>query len=191
MTKFKSRCIKLVLYPEDETHLNAVHTICNGGYNYALILHDADIWEEADSAFDPERHTVGDKKKEHFHVVLKFQNPIWSSSLAAELGIAENYMMPGHNLNEALTYLIHFGFENKHQYDIECVQGTLLPKLQKLIVDEDEGERVLRIIDMIDSSPSPTYREILIKCCKAGLYGEFRRLGAGVKFLLEERQYEK
>lgn len=190
MAKFKTRNYILLLYPEDSTHCDAFCKLTTNGYNYAYILHNKDVWSENDAAFNPDKHTLGEPKKEHWHFVVTFQNPIWSTSLASELGITDNYIMPAHDLNVALPYLIHFGYDDKAQYDIEDVQGPLVSKLQKMIIDEDEGDRVLRIVNMIDECLCPTYREILIKCCKAGLYGEFRRLGAGVKFLLEER-YEK
>lgn len=191
MAKFKTRNYRLLLYPEDETHCEAFIKLTTNGYNHAYILHNKDKWSENDPAYDPEKHKLGECKKEHWHFVVSFQNPVWSTAFAEELGISDNYLMPAHDFKVALPYLIHFGYADKAQYEIEDVHGPLVTKLQKMIIDEDEGDRVLRIVNMIDESPSPTYREILIKCCRAGLYGEFRRLGAGVKFLLEERYHEK
>lgn len=188
MEKYRSRNFALLLYPEDPTHTACIEKLEQGGYNYAAILHDKDTWSANDSDFDPDKHTDGELKKEHFHVVIKFQNPKYDTGLASELGIARNYIRDIKNLDKALLYLVHEGYPDKYQYDIDEVAGSLKVNLQKLLLDEDEGSRVLRIVEMIDNSPSPTYREILIMACKAGLYGEFRRLGAGVKFLLDERK---
>lgn len=191
MEKYRSRNFALLLYPEDETHLTCIQLLEQGGYNYAAILHDKDTWSVSDPEFDPAKHVDGEVKKEHFHVVIKFQNPKWSTGLAADLGIKENYIRDIKNLDKALLYLVHEGFPDKFQYDIEQVNGPLKVNLQKLLLDEDEGSRVLRIVEMIEESPSPSYREILIKACKAGLYGEFRRLGSGVKYLIDERKQEE
>lgn len=191
MSKFKTRNFKAILYPEDETHLDAISTICNGGYNYALILHDQDTWSENDPSFNPEKHIAGERKKEHFHVVLTFRNPIWSTSLSNELGIADNYLQPAHNIDTALEYLIHFGSNDKYQYDLELVQGPLRTKLEKMLIDETEDDRVQRLIELIENTPSPSYLKLLKASCRAGLYGDFRRMGAfAIKMILEELHLE-
>lgn len=190
MEKYRDRKFCLLLYPEDLTHASAIDRLKTGGYNCAIILHDEDIWTENDPGFDPAKYTIGEKKKPHWHIVLKFQNPRWNNSLAQELGIKPNYLEKCTNLDAALLYLVHEGYPDKYQYDIEKVEGPLKVNLQKLLLDEDEGSRVLRIVELIDNSPCPSYREILVKACKAGLYGEFRRLGSGVKFIIDERLSE-
>lgn len=187
MDKFKTRNFILVLYPDDETHLEAISRICNGGYNYAVIMHDSDVWIAEDPHFDSNKHTVGEKKKEHFHVVLSFRNPVWSTSLASELGIAHNYLRPSHDLNESLLYLIHFGSPSKFQYDLELVTGPLKTRLEKNLIDESEDDRVQRLIELIENTPQPSYLKLLKASCRAGLYGDFRRMGAfAIKMILEE-----
>lgn len=183
MEKVRSRCWVLVLYPDDPTHLDCIQKLQEGGYTYAAIKHDKDIWEDGDS----EEHKAGEPKKEHFHIVLRFNNPRWIDSVADELGIKPNYIEQCRNRDAALLYLVHEGFPNKYQYDVRDVSGPLAVNLHKLLVDDDEGQRVVTIVNMIDSSPGVVrYREILLKACNAGLYGEFRRLGTGVKWLIDE-----
>lgn len=186
--KFRSRNFALLLYPEDPSHLFAIKTLEEGGYNFAYILHNEDIWSDTDPEFDSDKHVLGEKKKEHYHVVVKFLNPKWDSAFAKELGIKPNYIREVKNLDKALLYLVHYGHPDKYQYDLDDVVGSLKINLQKLLRDDDEGSRVLQIVEMIDNSLSVSYRDILVKCCKAGLYGEFRRLGCGVKYLLDERR---
>lgn len=183
MEKVRSRCWVLVLYPDDVTHTECLRKLQEGGYTYAAIKHDRDIWEDGES----EKYAAGDPKKEHYHVVLRFTNPRWIDSVADELGIKPNYIEQCRNRDAALLYLVHEGFPSKYQYDINDVEGPLTLNLQKLLVDDDEGQRVKTIVNMIDSSPGRVrYREILLKACDAGLYGEFRRLGTGVKWLIDE-----
>lgn len=187
MEKYRSRNFALLLYPEDPTHKACLEKLEQGGYNYACILHNHDTWASNDPDFNPEKHTDGETKKEHWHLVIKFQNPKYDTGLATDLGIARNYIRDVKNFDKALLYLVHVGYPDKYQYDIDDVTGPLKITLQKLLLDEDEGSRVLRIVEMIDNSPAPTYREILVKACKAGLYGEFRRLGVGVGYLIREK----
>lgn len=183
MKKVRSRSWVMVLYPEDPTHAECMDALAKGGYTYAAIKHDHDLWEEGEN----ENHKAGEPKKTHWHVVLRFPNARWIDSVAEELGIKPNYIEECRNRDAALLYLVHDGFPNKYQYDVADVVGSLKPNLEKLLADEDEGQRVVAIVNMIDQSPGRVrYREILLKACNAGLYGEFRRMGPGVKYLIDE-----
>lgn len=183
MEKIKSRCWVMVLYPDDPSHVECMSTLAQGGYTYAAILHDKDTWEDGEN----ENHKAGETKKPHWHVVLRTLNPRWRDSVADELGIKPTYLERCRDRNAALLYLVHEGYSQKYQYDVNDVLGPLAVNLAKLLVDDDEGQRVVTIVNMIDQSPGRVgYREILLKACNAGLYGEFRRLGSGVKWLIDE-----
>lgn len=183
MDKTRSRCWCLLLYPEDPAHASCMDTLAQNGYDYAAILHNMDVWEENESP----NHEKGEPKKDHWHVVLKFKNPRYRDSLASELAIAPNYIEPCRDTKKALLYLVHDGYDTKYQYDVSNVYGSLTKQLETLLLCDNEGERILEIVHMIDASPGRcTYREILIKACKAGLWSDFRRLGTGVKWLIDE-----
>ena len=185
MEKWRDRKFRLLLYPDDPTHARALETLKTGGYKFAGILHDSDVWEEGDE--DLGKHKVGSKKKEHWHIGLKFPQAKWSTALEKELAIKGNYIRKCNNFDGALSYLVHDGYPDKYQYDFEKVFGPLAPALGKLLVDDDEGMRVLEIVAMIDKIPGIVgYRELLVKACNNGLYGEFRRLGSGIKWLIDE-----
>lgn len=183
----KSRNWNMILYPDDPTHQQCITVLAQNGYDHASILHDKDTWDENESP----NHDKGEAKKPHWHIVLKVKNPRYRNAIADELGIAPNYLEPCRDLKKSLLYLIHDGFETKYQYDITDVNGPLKQQLETLLMCDNEGERVLEIVHMIDQSPGVcTYREILVKACKAGLWPDFRKLGTGVKFLLDEHNNE-
>lgn len=187
MEKIKKRNWTMLLYPEDPTHKAAIETLSAGGYKYVAILHDSDTWGEGES----ESHAAGEPKKEHWHVVLKFPQARYNTAVAKELGIKENYMEPCANFDAACLYLVHANAEDKHQYDPSALFGTLVSAVNKLLLDDDEGTRVLEIVKTIDAAPGVmSYHDILIWACKNGLYGEFRRLGSGVGWLLREHNNE-
>lgn len=187
MEKIRKRNWTMLLYPEDPTHAAAIKKLESGGYKYVAILHDKDIWAEGES----ENHTAGEPKKEHWHVVLKFPQARWNTAIAEELGIAVNYMEPCANFDSACLYLVHANAEDKFQYDAGSLFGNLVSAVNKLLVDDDEGMRVLEIVHAIDSCPGRvSYRDMLVKACNNGLYGEFRRLGSGVKWLIDEHNQE-
>lgn len=189
MEKWRDRKYRLLLYPDDPTHAECMRKLEAGGYKFAAILHDKDVWEDGDE--DKAEHEAGTPKKAHWHVVIKFPTQKWSTALEKELGIKGNYIRKCDNFDGAMTYLVHEGFPNKYQYDFEQVFGPLAPALGKLLLEDDEGMRVLEIVRMIDQAPGHVgYREILVKACNNGLYADFRRLGSGVKWLLDEHNEE-
>lgn len=140
MDKFRSRNFNLVLYDEDESHRNALDYI-EKNCDYAMILHDMDTNE------------TGEIKKPHYHVVLRFPNAKWSTSLANDLGIAENYIEECRSLKRSLLYLIHYYDEDKYQYDIDDVKGSLKNRLIEILQngDKTENEKMKEIITYIDS----------------------------------------
>ena len=179
----------MLLYPDDPTHAACMGKLEQGGYKFAAILHDSDVWEEDDP--DIGKHEIGSPKKAHWHVVLKFPQAKWSTSISKELGIKSNYIRECNSFDDALLYLTHEKYQKKHQYPFDQVFGPLAPALGKLLIDDDEGMRVLEIVRMIDDTPGiVSYRELLIKVCNNGLYGDFRKLGGGVKWLVDEHNAE-
>lgn len=162
-----------ILYADDVSHMEAFSKI-KENFDSAYILHDSDTLD------------TGEVKKPHYHVVFTFPNPRYLSSVADDLGIPENYVERCLKLNSALRYLIHADNPDKYQYSLECVGGTLKSKLEKLLGDVSEEAQVLQLINFLDSTPCKvTYRDFLVFACENGLYSCFRRLGYGMKLLLD------
>ena len=173
----KARCYCGVWYPEEDlTHLFALNKL-EIGYQYCACDHDKDIDEN------------GELKKKHTHVFIRLPSARYRKPLADELGIDENYLQPCSSAKAYMKYLIHFGEKDKYEYETSEVYGNLKSELEKLIEPADEGMRVLKIVELLDSLPTRlTYKDFLIAVCRNGLYGEFRRLGVGAVRLLEEHQ---
>lgn len=185
--KIKKRNWAMVLYPDDPSHVAAMELLEKGGYKYVAILHNQDTWADGES----EAHEAGEPKKEHWHVVLKFTQARYNTALAKELGLKENYLEPCANFDAACLYLVHANAEEKHQYEPTELFGSLVSTVVKLLSDDDEGTRVLEIVKTIDRSPGRAkYRDVLVWACQNGYYGEFRRLGSGVKYLIDEHNEE-
>lgn len=181
--KFRDRKFVAVLYPEDDTHREAIEKLKAGGYNFAAILHDKDVYEDGEHA--------GELKKPHWHIVIRFKNAVWNTAIAKELGITPNYLEACKDVDSSLLYLVHYGNEKKAQYDYEEVFGPLRLKLATLLADTDEGTRVLNIVEIIENSPGPIgYSELLKKAVAAGLYADLRRMGTFAVGLMREHNYE-
>ena len=178
-TKYRDRKFCAVLYPDDDSHREAIEKLKSGGYNFAAILHDKDVYEDGEHA--------GELKKPHWHIVLRFKNAVWNTAIAKELGITANYLEACKDVDACLLYLVHFGNEEKAQYNYEEVFGPLRLKLATLLSDTDEGTRVLNIVEIIENSPGPIgYSELLKKAVAAGLYADLRRMGHLATCLVRE-----
>lgn len=168
MEKFRSRRFCILLYTEeDESHIRALEYIKNNYDNYAYICHDKDIFIE-----------TGKLKKPHTHVVVEFNNARWSSGVADELNIKSNYIQSCRNFDNALTYLIHFNDDSKHQYSIDEVKGNLRKQLIKTMstYQKDENEIVKDIIYTIKSSNKfIDLDDFATYMCDLGYYSYFRR----------------
>lgn len=181
--KFRSRLYVAVLYPEDTTHAECMVKLETNGYNFAAILHDKDVYEDGENK--------GELKKPHWHIVLRFKNAVWNTAVAKELGITPNYLEACKDQDASLLYLVHYGRDEKAQYDFEEVFGPMRIKLSTLLADTDEGTRVLSLVDIVESSPGPIgTSELLKKAVAAGLYADLRRMGHLATCLVREHNYE-
>lgn len=181
--KFRDRKFVAVLYPEDPSHVACIEKLLSGGYNFAGILHNKDVYEDGEHE--------GELKKAHWHIVLRFKNAVWNTAIAKELGITPNYLESCKDVDASLLYLVHYGNSEKAQYDYEEVFGPLRLKLATLLADTDEGTRVLNIVEIIENSPGPIgYSELLKKAVAAGLYADLRRMGTFAVGLMREHNYE-
>lgn len=181
--KFRDRKFVAVLYPEDDTHVAAIETLMSGGYNFAAILHDSDVYEDGENK--------GELKKPHWHIVLRFKNAVWNTAIAKELGITPNYLEACKDVDASLLYLVHYANPEKHQYEYEKVFGPMKTKLATLLSDTDEGTRILNLVDIVESSPGPiSCSELLKKAVAAGLYADLRRMGHLATCLVREHNYE-
>ena len=184
--KFRDRTMALMLYPEDSTHVQAIEKI-KESYDYAFILHDKDCDED------------GVVKKAHWHVVLRFKNQNWNSSIAKDLGIELNYIQKVKNFDNALQYLIHYNDSDKYQYDLSEVKGNLKNRLKEKInaSNKTEGEKVMDLIEWIDSYDCIVSVKALARyCAENGYWAEFRRSASIFIKILDEhnmkfRQYEQ
>lgn len=188
--KRRARNWCMVLYPEDPTHVEAIRLLDELKYRYVGILHDKDTYTPEDQEKNPE-NVAGQLKKAHWHIVLKCKQARWDSAIAKQLGISPNYLQECADFDAAVLYLVHFSNPDRFQYDSSEAFGSLTSHLEKLLLDDDEGMRVLEIVKEIDRQDKKVkYRDILIFACNNGLYGEFRRLGSGVMYLINDHNAE-
>lgn len=176
----RERNICMILYPKfDESHATALEFI-KVNYEHALIVHDKDKDEN------------GELKKEHVHVMCRFGNARFVSSISKELGIPENYIHKCGSLEKYGRYLIHADDPDKAQYLLEDVVGDLRPLVAKALEHQKtEDEKVLAVVELLDSISSPlNIKQFIVIMAQNGLYAEVRRNGYMMTKLLEIHNQE-
>lgn len=168
----------IILYPDCEAHVKCLDWIIENIEYYAYILHDNDYNE------------FGEIKKEHYHVVIKFDDneKYTISSLSKMLNIEPQYISKTtKSYINGLRYLIHADDKSKYQYSIENVEGTLKDKLVDTLKENVENEKMLKIIDIIDSLNFIEIREFTQIICAHGLYSYYRRSFAIIHLIIKQQ----
>lgn len=174
--KFRGRNIGLLLYPDDKSHMQALETI-KTEYEHAYILHDKDCDDD------------GVLKKAHYHVIVNFKQARWNTALAKELDIKTNYMQQIKNNDAMMEYLIHLNDEDKHQYDVSEIKGTMKQKCIKVINNDgkDECVKVIELIEYIDSNKHYiTYRSFAHWCASQGYWDIYMRSASIMNNIIKE-----
>lgn len=186
--KFRSRTLMLMLYPDNPEHKSAVDSIRESDIAYAMILHDKDTWSSEDEIENPE-HKAGEVKKPHWHIVLRFSNPCWNTSVCTRFGIEGRFCKNADSCDEALEYLVHKNHPDKYQYHADDVTGDLSSRLVMLLGKDGktEDEQVLEILDFIEMSECHvTYSALVRWACESGHYGYLRQGGSLLCRVLDE-----
>lgn len=176
MSKYRSRNHMLLLYPDNDDHVKAYEQI-KKSYDYLSILHNKDVTED------------GELKKPHWHVIVRFSQPRWSSAICKDLCIQENYIEEIKKFESAMQYLIHYNDSDKVKYNIDDVDGTFKNRLLESInkIEKSEGEKVVDLLEYItDKDDYISVTEFADFCAKNGYWAEFRRSGSIFCKILEE-----
>lgn len=179
-----NRNFLLLLYPDNADHMKSLELIKRLYNEYAFILHNKDEYLESQEVDSLEVDELLDNhilKKEHYHIVLKFKNARFRSAVAKELDLDMRFIRTC-NLDGSLLYLVHFDDEDKFQYSVDDVQGTLKLRLQKLIANrgKDEDTKVLDLLDHIDATTTTISISYFSRYCASnGMWDVYRR-GASI-----------
>lgn len=100
----RGRMFMILLYPDSESYdfeevLFKVHSEFK---YYAYIMHLPET----------------DEKKEHCHLILKFDDPVYRHSLSNKLGIPLQFIKLSGSQRGSCRYLTHIDFPTKKQYSI-------------------------------------------------------------------------
>ena len=176
MENKKSNAFCMILYKDSTSYnYNEVLSYITKNYSqYAYIEHDA---EEED-------------KKPHTHVVMYFPNRRYPNSIAKNdfNSTTIDLKLKQCNLIPMLRYLIHYDDEDKKQYSIENVKGTLIDKLEKSIKGkQNELEYLKDILDLINSCKCKiNYKTIFNYCIEYNYISAYLRYYSIIRDIIIE-----
>lgn len=141
----------IILLYQDSTSYNfeEVFRICKSQKKWAFIKHLPEANE----------------KKEHFHVILSFENATKKETLSKKLGIQQNYIDEIKSFRTICRYLTHIDDEDKFQYSLDQVKvSKLFEKEYKKQFDdiETEEEIINKIYSFISKIGQLPYNEAVI-----------------------------
>lgn len=178
-SKCRSRIFVCILYPEDPSQAHAIQLLTNGTYQAVGILHDQDIQLDESTGevrIDPATGQPAFKKS-HFHFVLRFKNAKYLMALSKELAVEPNYLQPSSDFRAACRYLIHLDTPEKFQYPADALIGSLTAQALAAMDDTTEDQKVLQILDLIESSGYLSSATLIRLCAKQSLWSSLRRGG--------------
>ena len=168
-----------IIYEDDELFIKQYNNLTSTQQSI-WIRHDYDLDDD------------GTLKKTHYHFVVKLKNAKTISAFSKEMSINENLIEPvKKSLNGSLRYLVHYGYDDKFQYDINLVKSNsdkFLKKFLNLLSDDiSEVEKVINIQDYIDNFPDTIKWSVLAKYVqKINQWDAFRRNMLFFTKLIEE-----
>lgn len=172
--KILSEKYMINLYPENEEHMKALEYI-KWNMNYAYILHDKDITDD------------GEIKKEHIHVVVKFDNARELKALASELNIEPNMIKFMNSIKYSIRYLTHKDQKNKAQYNFEQIKTNMVDIKKYFKEESTEVEDMKKILEFIFSIDRYLYLcEVLEYVLSENIYATYRRSGTQIIKIIEE-----
>lgn len=162
-----------IIYPDSTSYNYADIILIGTEYfdEFGYITHNNDINED------------GTLKKEHIHWVGRLKNPRYAKTISKKLGLNYNDIEIVDNWKQMVRYLTHIDYEDKAQYNVGDIQGTIQDLLQYFTTME-EVEVAKRMLSMRDNGY--TWRDVFYEMCKLGQFNGFKRNYQLISFIREE-----
>lgn len=128
---------------------------------YAYIIHNMDLYTEADESKNPE-HKAGTLKPEHIHLIMRFERnqPQQFSCISKWFNIQDNFVSKIHGKwTDAVLYLTHYNSPDKYQYNSEAIISNF--NVQTFIEHEKNKSVLEEVLQKILSGEIREYNKTL------------------------------
>lgn len=191
--KSKCRLLCLLLYPDDnQAHKEALERLFKY-YNILAICHNQDVYLYDE--FDEDgnlKHSAGEFKKSHYHILLQFQNARYISAVAKELDIEEHLIQKCSSFENYVLYMVHRDEPLKHQYDVKDLKGNLIDKAFRILeCPPTKEEQFFLIQDWIITHRDAKYYQLGDWAVSHGCFDIFMRYQSYFKEIFYEQKCSK
>lgn len=181
----RSRYFGTILYPEDPQFSEKLEAVTS--QEYLMVLHNRDVDDD------------GNPKKEHYHVVIQFEDAKTVSSVSKKLGCSENQIQvftkqKGKDVDGYIKYMTHVNEPDKALYHLSDFVGSsnLLKRAQKVFASSVEKltteDYLANICDQIMSRECKSIHELTAYCKANGCLSVLARNWYFLKSLIEENK---
>lgn len=139
----RSRNVRFILYPDNDNHVKALDKIRKGAYNYLAVFHDRGLENDDDSS------------KAHYHVMIRFSNARWHTSISEELGIEFNLIQRMDSFKWYSIYCTHVDYEDKEYFSPDEFEGSKISMrefVENFERHKPKGDRIAVLRKWINNS---------------------------------------
>lgn len=185
----RSKIIECVIWPDSTRYdyNDVLEKVKHLECEYAYILHDNDVFSESDCT---DSSQIGQPKKPHFHIIMRFDNQRYLSAVYPELGVTFNSLQVKGVFKKSIQYLVHFNHPHKFQYSVKDIVSNI--DLDKYFtVTDSECRDIPIIIQAIKDNDICTVTELMSYCASHNLYASYRRSQASFIKVINEHIKDK
>lgn len=180
--KERSRNWFLLLYPDNPDHVKVLEKIPELDWEYVGICHDNDKLD------------YGSPAKAHHHILLKFKEATWNTSIKDACGLELKFIQKSDNWKRSARYLVHKDHAEKFQYDKTALYGSMVEKAIEAINKsdpEEEAAKVAQLTALITGWDGHIeVADLVNEICAKKLYAEFRRGGQIFMRMVDSHNYK-
>lgn len=102
-----------------------------------------------------------EEKKEHIHAIIVLENKTSISSISKKLGVPKQFIQSINDIRQSCRYLIHLGWEDKVQYDLDSVtvSDSFKKEFNKYFDDIETEEVIINKIILKINELKPFYKQ--------------------------------
>lgn len=160
----KYRAFAVILYDDCIEHMEMLNYIKDREYyQYVFIKHDRDYWTETDDEVINGKHSSGEHKKTHYHLLYKVSTPQTVKSQLNYFGTFVNIIVGVNSVDSYIRYMIHDtpASLKKAQYSFIDLQGSYSMINKAMFNSSKSISRNLALISDILSSNGGDLKKVI------------------------------
>lgn len=168
---------EIIMY--EEPTLDYISSL--GAQQYAWICHDKDIWT-FDDELENSSHKTGDLKKKHWHLFIRLDRRRTINGFLKLSNQPPQLVKVKDNMGATIRYFIHYGYEDKYQYDKLDIH-TNIDINPFFVPPMNDNQFIMLIIQLVEENENSEYKFKFKDLCRyAILYNKLELISKRTYF---------